>query len=115
MSAVKQVFKIAVAGVLIVLLFIVAGVVFVNLPSTKHKASNYLSNYLKDQYGLRLESQDLDYQFERRFLKIRMKNVRIYGGKENSELFFQSKLLEAVIPYSSLRGNHFLVEKIVLN
>lgn len=107
--------KIAGIVLAVLVLLVVGAVIFINLPSTKHKAANYLSNYLKNELGLRLETEDLDYNFEKGLIRIRMRNVRIYGGEANRELFFQTKVLEAIIPYSSLRGDHFLVNKVVLN
>ncbi|MGH9857441.1 MAG: hypothetical protein ACRD4B_06310, partial [Acidobacteriota bacterium] len=76
----KKILKIALAGLLVLILLIVAGVIFINLSSTKRKAADYLSKYLKDEYGLRLESKDLDYEFHRNFIRVRLNNVRIYGG-----------------------------------
>ncbi len=111
----KKALKVTAITILCLALLFIAGLVLINLPSTKKKVGNYFITYLKEQYGLRLEASEFSYEFEKNLLIIRMNNVRIYGGKTSNELFFQTKSLEAEIPYTSFRGDHFLVTSIVLN
>ena len=111
----KKALKYTLVASLILFTLLIAAVLFITHPSTHTRVGRYLIQYLKNEYGLQLDSEDFAYDFEKGQLRIRMKDVRIYGGQSNNSIFFQTKKLEALIPYSSFRGNHFLVSKVILD
>ena len=107
--------KKVIIGLVIIVVLAIAAVVIINLTATKQRLASYLFNYLKNEYGLRLEAEDFDYRFTGDLLIVRMKNVRMYGGENNRELFFQSRSLEAEIPYSSLRAENVVIRRVDLD
>ncbi|MCI0415254.1 translocation/assembly module TamB domain-containing protein [bacterium] len=102
-------------SLLILIFLLTAGLLIINLPSTKQKVGAYLIDYLKKEYGIHAETDQFDYKFQDGLLIVRIDKVKIFGGKTNQDLFFQSKFLEVEIPYSSLWRDHFLVQNLVLS
>lgn len=77
----------------------------------RKQVADYLQNYFKDQYGLRVKIGSLDYTLLP--LLLHGKDVVLSGGKDNTGQSIRSDV-DLQMPWRSLWSDHFLIEKLTL-
>lgn len=103
-------------SLLIAVCLILAFLLFVPLLLKTEFARKKIAGIIRDralqQYGLRLEIQDFDFQWYP--LILRSGPTTLYGGEGNRDIFLQCSALEVEIPYSSFFSDDFVVKRLVL-
>jgi outer membrane protein assembly complex protein YaeT len=94
-----------------VILLAVLSFLFLNSSYGKRVIAGYLIRYAKDQYGLTVQIESLDYGLSP--LTIRLKGLRIEGS--DRQTFFSARSITTTIPYSSFRSDQFLVHEVILD
>ena len=100
-------------GVGILILIASFSLIFIHTDYAKQKIASYLQNYVLKNYNIKSSVASLDYKLLPP-LVVRLNDLKIYGGRSNSQDFLSSHSLEVIIPYSSFWGNNFLIRRLTL-
>lgn len=98
----------------ILLVAIVCLILLLHSSFAKAKIARYLETYAKDQYNLRLEIGSLNYDFFP-VVNVHVNSIRLYGGKENKNVFLTARALNAEFPLSIIWATDKKVQKLVLD
>lgn len=98
----------------ILVLAIVCLILLLHSSFAKGKIARYLEGYAKDQYNLRLEIGSLNYDFFP-VVNVQLNSIRLYGGKENKNVFVTARALNAEFPLSIIWSSDKKIHKLVLD
>jgi outer membrane protein assembly complex protein YaeT len=95
------------------LALLILAVLSVRISFVRSRIARFAEQYLLEQYQIRADLGSFDFQWNPFVLQIR--NLRIYGGKENRQLFLAFPLVEIELPYSTLFSDDVFIHRIQMD